>query len=33
MEKDFSVLIKDCLKYLNRNNFSSIKFKRLFGWI
>jgi transposase len=31
MEKDFSVLIKDCLKYLNRHNFSSIKFERLFS--
>jgi len=30
MEKDFSVLVKDCMKYLNRNNFSSIKFKKLF---
>lgn len=31
MEKDFSVLIKDCLKYLNHHNFSSIKFEKLFG--
>ncbi|MBU1131405.1 IS630 family transposase [Patescibacteria group bacterium] len=30
-EKDFDVLIKDCLKYLNRNNFKSIKFESLFG--
>ncbi len=33
MEKDFSILIKDSLKYLNRNNFSSIKFETLFGKI
>ena len=33
MEKDFSVLIKDCLKFLNGNDFSSIKFKNLFGKI
>lgn len=32
MEKDFSVLVKDCLKYLNKTNFGSIKFKSLFGW-
>ena len=31
LEKDFSVLIKDCLKFLNHNNFSSIKFKKLFS--
>lgn len=30
-EKDFDVLIKDCLKYLNRANFKSIKYKSLFG--
>lgn len=30
-EKDFDVLIKDCLKYLNHTNFKSIKFKSLFG--
>jgi len=33
MEKDFSVLIKDCLRYLKRNDFSSIKFEKLFGSI
>lgn len=33
MEKDFSALVNDCLKYLNRNNFSSIKFEKLFSWI
>lgn len=32
MEKDFSVIVNDCLKYLNRNNFSSIKFEKLFSW-
>lgn len=31
LEKDFSVLIKDCLKFLNSANFSSIKFENLFG--
>lgn len=31
LEKDFSVLIKDCLKFLNKNNFGSIKFETLFG--
>lgn len=31
LEKDFPVLMKDCLKYLNKNNFSSIKFQNLFG--
>jgi transposase len=31
LEKDFSVLIKDCLKFLNKNNFGSIKFEKLFG--
>lgn len=31
LEKDFAVLIKDCLKFLNKNNFSSIKFKNIFG--
>lgn len=30
-EKDFDVLIKDCLRYLNRANFKSIKFANLFG--
>lgn len=30
-EKDFDVLIKDCLRYLNRANFESIKFANLFG--
>jgi len=30
-EKDFDVLINDCLYYLNRSNFQSIKFKSLFG--
>lgn len=33
LEKDFPVLIKDCLKFLKKNNFSSIKFKNLFGKI
>ena len=33
LEKDFPVLIKDCLKFLKKNNFSSIKFENLFGWI
>lgn len=31
LEKDFSVLIKDCMKFLNKNNFGSIKFEKLFG--
>lgn len=31
LEKDFAVLIKDCLKFLNKNNFGSIKFETLFG--
>lgn len=31
LEKDFSVLIKDCLKFLKKTDFSSIKFKNLFG--
>lgn len=31
LEKDFPVLIKNCLRFLNRNNFSSIKFKNLFS--
>ena len=31
LEKDFFILIKDCLRFLNRTNFSSIKFKNLFG--
>lgn len=30
-EKDFDVLIKDCLRYLNCANFKSIKFESLFG--
>jgi transposase len=30
LEKDFPVLIKDCLKFLKKNNFSSIKFKNIF---
>jgi len=29
--KDFSVLIKDCLKFLNHTDFSSINFESLFG--
>ena len=33
LEKDFPDLIKDCLKFLKKNNFSSIKFENLFGWI
>lgn len=33
MEKDFSILVKDCLRFLKRNNFSSIKFEKLFGRI
>lgn len=31
LEKDFPVLIKDCLRFLNRTNFSSIRFRSLFG--
>jgi len=31
LEKDFSVLIKICLKFLKGNDFSSIKFENLFG--
>lgn len=31
LEKDFSALVKICLKFLNGNNFSSIKFESLFG--
>ncbi len=31
LEKDFPVLIKECLKFLKKNNFSSIKFENLFG--
>jgi len=31
LEKDFSVLIKDCLKFLNNTNFDSIKFESIFG--
>jgi transposase len=31
LEKDFSVLIKDCLKYLRKTDFSSIKFEKIFG--
>lgn len=30
LEKDFPALIKKCLKFLNNNDFSSIKFKKLF---
>jgi transposase len=30
-EKDFDVLIKECLRYLNRSNFKSIKYESLFG--
>lgn len=30
LEKDFPVLIKICLKFLNNNNFGSIKFEKLF---
>ena len=30
LEKDFPVLIKNCLKFLNNNNFGSIKFENLF---
>ncbi|MFH1859206.1 MAG: IS630 family transposase [Patescibacteria group bacterium] len=30
LEKDFSVLIKDCMKFLKKTDFSSIKFKKLF---
>jgi len=30
LEKDFPVLIKNCLKFLNGNDFSSIKFEKLF---
>jgi transposase len=29
-EKDFLVLIKKCMRFLNNNNFSSIKFEKLF---
>jgi transposase len=32
-EKDFDVLIKDCLKYLNRSSFKTIKYESLFGRI
>lgn len=31
LEKDFPVLIEDCLNFLKKNNFNSIKFKKLFG--
>lgn len=31
LEKDFAVLIKDCLKFLRGTDFSSIKFKNIFG--
>ena len=31
LEKDFSVLIKECLKFLNRTDFTSIRFQNLFG--
>lgn len=30
LEKDFSVLIKKCLKFLNNTNFNSIRFEKLF---
>lgn len=30
-DKDFDVLIKDCLRYLNRACFKSIKYESLFG--
>lgn len=30
-EKDFDVLIKDCLRYLTRTCFKSIKYESLFG--
>jgi transposase len=30
-EKDFDILTKDCLRYLNRTNFKSIKYESLFG--
>lgn len=29
--QDFPLLIKDCLKFLNKTDFNSIKFKSLFG--
>lgn len=29
--KDFSVLVKECLTFLNNTRFNSIKFKSLFG--
>lgn len=31
MEKDFPILVKDCLKYLKKTDFSSIKFENIFG--
>lgn len=31
LEKDFSVLIKACLKFLKKTDFSSIEFKKLFS--
>lgn len=31
LELDFNILIKDCLRFLNNNNFSSIKFQSIFG--
>lgn len=31
LEKDFPILVKDCLKFLRNNNFSSLKFEKLFG--
>jgi len=31
LEKDFSVLVKECLIFLNNFRFNSIKFKGLFG--
>jgi len=30
-EKDFDILINDCLRYLNRSNFKFIKYESLFG--
>lgn len=33
LEKDFTVLIKDCLKFLKKTDFSSIEFENLFGKI
>ncbi len=30
-EENFSITVKTCLKYLNKNNFKSIRFLNLFG--